>query len=115
MPRAPMAYAATHLDASARPSSTPMTGISVQNAQRGLSGSIHSHANTRVRGDDEDAGVDVVHRDPALHEEHPVEQREQPDQHGDGAPPEQDPGQQEQERPTVRAPMITPGSRQANG
>ena len=46
MPSAPMAYAATHLDASARPSSTPMTGISVQKAQRGRRGSIHSQANT---------------------------------------------------------------------
>ena len=32
--RAAMAYAATHLLASARPSSTPMTGMATQNAQR---------------------------------------------------------------------------------
>ena len=31
---APMAYAATHFEARARPSNTPMTGIATQNAPR---------------------------------------------------------------------------------
>ncbi len=57
----------------------------------------------QVGGQDEEGRVDVVHRDPALDEEHPVQEREQPDEHGDGAAPEEDPRQQEQDRHRQRA------------
>ena len=57
----------------------------------------------QVGGQDEEAGVDVVHRDPALDEEHPVQQREQADEHADGAAPEEDPRQEEQDRHGERA------------
>ena len=46
IPSAPIAYAATHFEASARPSSRPMAGSSAQN-QRARLRSIHSHANSR--------------------------------------------------------------------
>ena len=48
-------------------------------------------------------GVDVVHRDAALDEEHPVEQHEQPDQHPHGPAAEQDPRQQVQDGHGQRA------------
>ena len=41
-----MAYAATHFDASARPSSTPIAGMISQNV-RARRRSIHSQANSR--------------------------------------------------------------------
>ena len=56
-----------------------------------------------VRGEDERADVHVVHRDPALDEEHAVEQREQRDEHGDRPAAEQDPREQEQQPDGHRA------------
>ena len=43
--------------------------------------------------------VDVVHPDPRLDEEHPVDEDEQPDQPGDEAAPEEDPGEQVEAAP----------------
>ena len=57
----------------------------------------------QVRREDEEPGVDVVHRDPALDEEHPVEQDEQPDEDPDLAAREQHPGEQEQDADGERA------------
>ena len=51
----------------------------------------------RVGGDDPQPDVRVVHPDPALREEHPVDEDDQPEQHGDRAAPEQEPGQDVQE------------------
>ena len=98
-----MAYAATHFDASARPSRTPTAGIATQNQRRVSRRPSHSQANSEVRGEDEEADVDVVHRDPALDEEHPVEQHEQPHQDADDPAPEQDPREQEQDAGRERA------------
>ncbi len=50
----------------------------------------------RVRGHDEQPDVDVVHPDPRLDEEHPVEQHERGDDPRDEPPPEQDPGEEVQ-------------------
>ena len=49
-----------------------------------------------VGGDDEQADVDVVHADPRLDEEHPVEQDEGADERRHEPAPEQDPRQQVQ-------------------
>ena len=45
----------------------------------------------RVRGDDPQAHVRVVHADPALGEQHAVHERDHPDHDRDGAAPEQEP------------------------
>ena len=66
----------------------------------------------QVRREDEEADVHVVHRDPALDEEHPVEHGEQADQHADLAAPEQDPGEQVQQ---ARAQGAEDDARQAPG
>ena len=50
-----------------------------------------------VGGDDEQAHVDVVHGDPGLDEEHPVDRNQDPDEDRHGSSPEQDPGQQVQQ------------------
>ena len=47
-----------------------------------------------VGGHDEEADVDVVHPDPRLDEEHPIDQHEEPDQQRHEASPEEDPRQQ---------------------
>ena len=71
-----------------------MIGIAIQNAARPRHQPVQTAANTRVRGDDEQPDVDVVHPDPRLDEEHPVDEDEQPDQPGDEPAAEQDPRQQ---------------------
>ena len=56
-----------------------------------------------VGGHDEQADVDVVHRDPRLDEEHPVDEDEDGGDDRDLAAPEEDPGQQEDEAGHERA------------
>ena len=51
----------------------------------------------RVRGEDAKRDVRVVHPDPGLDEEHPVDEGEDPDEDRDLSPPEQDPGQDVQQ------------------
>ena len=64
-----------------RPRTAPATGP--QRSEQG------------VRGDDEQPDVDVVHGDPALDEEHPVDQDEEAGQHRHIAATEQGPDQEE--------------------
>ena len=53
-----------------------MTGIASQNAAAPAPPARPDGREERVGGDDEQPDVDVVHADPRLDEEHPVEERE---------------------------------------
>ena len=98
MPSAPIAYAATHFDARARPSSTPITRRhDPERPFRPLRVEPHPREQ-EVGRQDEEGGVDVVHRDPALDEEHAVEDDERPGEQGHRAPAEEHAGQQVEDR-----------------
>ena len=89
-----MAYAATHLLASASPSSS--ADDRHRQPERGAAPppAGPDRGEDRVGRDDEQADVDVVHADPRLDEEHPVEDDEQRDEPRHEPPPEEDPRQQ---------------------
>ena len=91
-----------------------MTGMPTQNGRAAAPPAGPQRGEQRVGGDDEQPDVDVVHPDPRLDEEHPVDDDEQADQPGDQAPAEQDPGEQIDERRRQR-PGDDPGQPPGEG
>ena len=73
-----------------------MTGIATQNAPRHAPPARPHGGEQRVGSDDEQPDVGVVHADPRLDEEHPVDQDEDGHEPGHEPSPEQDPREEVQ-------------------
>ncbi len=72
-------------------------GMTTQNAHRQRIVPHPDRREERVRGNDEEPDVDVVHADPRLDEGHAVGEGEDADEDRDRPAPEEDPGQHVQE------------------
>ena len=67
----------------------------------------------RVRADDPEPDVRIVHPDPALGEQHAVDEDDDPEDDRDRPALEQEPREDVQERAPSARPAMTPGTRQA--
>ena len=117
-PSAPMAYAATHLEARASAEQEADDGHRDPERAAPAPPPGPDGREERVGGDDEQADVDIVHPDPRLDEEHPFEHREQGDEARHEPALEEDAGEQVQadrhERPGDH-PGQPPGERVRTG